>query len=142
MKFGNTPSAVDTLQDEISKRGNQIVNGIEDGIDSAHDAAQSALSSASSKLDNFQNGVKPTVERFASRGAEMAQSGLDATRQAGHRAKVAASRYASACENYVTEQPMKSVAIAAAAGATLAALLLLARSRSSHRNQRNQFNGR
>lgn len=139
MKFGNTPSTVDTLQDEISKRGSQLVNGIEDGIDSAHDAAQSALSNASSKLENFQNGVKPAIERFASRGAEMAQSGLDATREAGTRAKATASRYATACENYVTEQPIKSVAIAAAAGATLAALLILARNRSSNRNQ---YNGR
>ena len=139
MKFGNTPSAVDTLQDEISKRGNQLVNGIEDGIDTAHDAAQRALSNASGKLENFQNGVKPAIERLASRGAEMAQTGLDATREAGTRAKATASRYASACENYVTEQPMKSVAIAAAAGATLAALLILARSRS---NSRNQYNSR
>ena len=139
MKFGNTPSTVDSLQDEISKRGSQLVNGIEDGIDSAHDAAQSALSNASSKLENFQNGVKPAIERFASRGAEMAQSGLDATREAGTRAKATASRYATACENYVTEQPIKSVAIAAAAGATLAALLILARNRPSNRNQ---YNGR
>ena len=139
MKFGNTPSAVDTLQDEISKRGSQLVNGIEDGIDSAHDAAQNALSSASSKLENLQSGVKPAIERFASRGAELAQTGIDATREAGTRAKATASRYASACENYVTEQPMKSVAIAAAAGATLAALLILARNRS---NDRNQYNGR
>lgn len=134
MKFGNS-SSVDTLQDEISKRGNQLVNGIEDGIDSAHDAAQSALSSASDKIEKFQSGVKPAIERFASRGAEMAQSGIDATRDAGTRAKATASRYASACENYVTEQPMKSVAIAAAAGATLAALLILARNRSNNRSQ-------
>lgn len=139
MKFGNSSSSVDTLQDEISKRGNQLVNGIEDGIDSAHDAAQSALSSASDKIEKFQSGVKPAIERFASRGAEMAQSGIDATRDAGTRAKVTASRYASACEHYVTEQPMKSVAIAAAAGATLAALLIIARNRS---NTRNQYIGR
>ncbi len=139
MKYANTLSSVDTLQDEISKRGNQIVNGIEDGIDSAHDAAQSALSNASGKLENLQSGLKPAIERFASRSAEMAQSGLDATREAGSRAKATASRYANACENYVTEQPMKSVAIAAAAGATLAALLILARNRS---NYRTQYNGR
>ena len=115
------------------------MNNIEDGIDSAHDVAQSALSKASNKLENLQSSVKPAIERIASRGAEMAQSGLDATREAGTRAKATASRYANACENYVTEQPMKSVAIAAAAGATLAALLILARNRS---NYRNQYNGR
>ena len=40
MKYGNTPSTADTLQDELSKRGSQLVNGIEDGIDSARDVAQ------------------------------------------------------------------------------------------------------
>lgn len=133
MKYGNTPSTIDTLQDEITKRGNQLVNGIEDGIDTAGDAARNAFSSASDKVESLQNGVKPAMERFASRSAEIAQSGLDATREAGTRAKATASRYASACENYVTEQPMKSIAIAAAAGATLAALLILARNRNQYR---------
>ena len=138
MKTNNSFSAVNTLQDEISKRGNELVNGIEDGIDTAHDVAQSALSKASSKIENLQGTVKPAIERFASRSAEVAQNGIDATREAGTRAKAAATRYASACETYVTEQPMKSVAIAAAAGAALAALLIVARNRSNDRNQYNR----
>ena len=40
MKYGNTPSTADTLQDELSKRGSQLVNGIEDGIDSGQRRAQ------------------------------------------------------------------------------------------------------
>lgn len=139
MKYGNTPSTADTLQDELSKRGSQLVNGVEDGIDSARDIAHNTLSKVSDKIDDLQSGVKPAIDRFATRSAEIAQKGWDSTRDAGTRAKAAATRYTDACENYVTEQPMKSVAIAAAAGATLAALLILARNRS---NNRNQYNGR
>ncbi len=135
MKYGNTPSTADTLQDEISKRGSQLVNGVEDGIDSARDIAHNTLSKVSDKIDDLQSGVKPAIDRFATRSAEIAQKGWDSTRDAGNRAKAAATRYTNACENYVTEQPMKSVAIAAAAGATLAALLILARNRSNNRNQ-------
>ena len=139
MKYGNTPSTAETLQDEISKRGSQLVNGIEDGIDSARDVAQNTLSKVSDKIDQLQSGVKPAIDRFATRSAEIAQKGWETTRDAGYRAKDAATRYTNACENYVTEQPLKSVAIAAAAGATLAALLILARNRS---NDRNQYYGR
>ena len=139
MKFGNTSTTVENVQDEIAKRGTQLVIGIEDGIDSAHDAAQSALSNVSDKIEGIQSDIKPAVKRFAARGAEIAKSGLDATREASERAKTVASRYASACETYVSEQPLKSVAIAAAAGATLAALLMIARNRS---NNRNQYTGR
>lgn len=139
MKTGNSPSTVETMQDAFTKRGGQLANGIEDGIHSAHDAAQSALSNVSDTLDNLQNEARPAIKRFAARGAEMAQSGIDATREAGIRARAAASRYADACESYVSEQPMKSVAIAAAAGAVLAALLMIARNRS---NSRARFYGR
>ena len=65
----------------------------------------------------------------------MANNAISSTRDAGVRAKNAVSGYANACESYVTEQPMKAVAIAAAAGATIAALLMLARSRSNQRTR-------
>lgn len=139
MNFGNTSTTVENVQDAIAKRGTQLVNDIEDGIDSAHHAAQSALSNVSEKIDDIQSDAKPAIKRLAARGAELAKSGLDATREASERAKTVASRYASACESYVSEQPLKAVAIAAATGATLAALLMIARNRSNHRNQ---YNGR
>ena len=85
----------------------------------------------STKLDAIRDEAKPAVERFVARGQEFANSAIAGTRDAGARAKKAVSGYTSACESYVSEQPMKSVAIAAAAGATIAALILLSRNRSN-----------
>lgn len=129
MNFGKTN--VDKAQDTAAMYGKQIANGVENAVDTAHDAAQGALSSVSTKLDAIRDEAKPAVERFVARGQELASSAIAGTRDAGIRAKKAVSGYTSACESYVSEQPMKSVAIAAAAGATIAALILLSRNRSN-----------
>ncbi len=121
---------VEKAQDTAVAYGNKFANGVENAVDSAHDVAKDALSSASSKVDSLRDQAKPAVERVVARGQELAKNAIAGTREAGVRAKKAVSGYADACESYVSEQPMKSIAIAAAAGATVAALVLLSRSRS------------
>ena len=132
MNFGK--SNVEKAQDTAALYGKQLANGVENVVDTAHDAAQDALSNVSNKLDSLHDQAKPTVDRFVARSQEMANNAIAGTREAGVRAKKAVSGYASACESYVSEQPMKSVAIAAAAGATIAALILLSRNRSNRFN--------
>jgi len=133
MNFGK--SATEKAQDAAAMYGKQVTNGIEHAVDSAHDAAQDALDNVSGRIDSLQAQAKPAVDRFVARGQELANNAIAGTRDAGVRAKKAVSGYASACESYVTEQPMKSVAIAAAAGAAIAALLLLSRNRSNQRTR-------
>lgn len=131
MNFGKTN--VEKAQDTATMYGKQLANGVENAVDTAHDAAQDALSSVSTKLDSLHDQAKPAVDRVVARGQELAQNAIAGTREAGDRAKKAALSYANACESYVSEQPMKSVAIAAAAGAAIAALILLSRDRSNQR---------
>ena len=137
MNYDKTIS--EKVTDAVSKRGSQLAKGIEGAVDTAHDAAQGALSSVSEKIDTLQNQAKPSIERMVARSEELAGNVLAATRESGLRAKQAVSRYAGVCETYVTEQPMKAVAIAAAAGATVAALVLLSRSRA---NKHERFSAR
>ncbi len=133
MNFGKTN--VEKAQDTAAQYGKQLANGVENAVDSVHDAAQDALNSVSTKLDSMQDQAKPTVDRFVARGQEIANNAIAGTRDAGVRAKKAVSGYTAACESYVSDQPMKAVAIAAAAGATIAALILLSR------NRRSRFDG-
>ena len=126
---------VEKAKDTAVAYGNKFANGVENAVDSANDVAQDALSSVSSKLDSLHDQAKPAVERVVARGQELAKNAIAGTREAGVRAKKAVSGYADACESYVSEQPMKSIAIAAAAGATIAALILLSRNRSSQRSR-------
>ena len=129
MNFGKTN--VEKAQDTAAMYGKQVANGVENAVDSARDVAQDALSNVSHKIDSIHDQAKPAVDRMVARGKDLADSAIAGTREAGERAKKAVSGYASSCENYITEQPMKSVAIAAAAGATIAALLLLSRNRAN-----------
>jgi len=137
MNFGKTN--VEKAQDTATMYGKQVTNGVENAVDSARDVAQDALASVSTKIDSIHDQAKPAVDRMVARGKDLADSAIAGTRHAGERAKKAVSGYASSCESYITEQPMKSVAMAAAAGATLAALLLLSRNRA---NQRARYNDR
>ncbi len=123
----------DNVQDTANKFGTQLTNGLEGAVDSAHDAAINTLSKVSDKIDSLQDKAKPAVDRMVTRGKEIANDAITSTRDAGVRAKTALSGYANSCESYITEQPIKSVAIAAAAGATIAAVVLLSRSRANQR---------
>ena len=124
-------SISDNVQDTANKFGTQLTNGLEGSIDGAHDAASNTLSKMSDKIDALQDQAKPAVDRMVARGKDLANNAITGTREAGVRAKTALSDYATSCESYITEKPMKSVAIAAAVGATLAAVLLISRSRSN-----------
>lgn len=134
MNFGK--SSTDKLHDSIAQRSAQVANGLEHAADKAHVAAQETLATVSDTLDTMHSATRPSIDRLAQRGAELAHKGITATREAGTRAKAAAGRYATACENYVVEQPIKSVAIAAAAGATIAALVMLSRNRARKASSR------
>jgi ElaB/YqjD/DUF883 family membrane-anchored ribosome-binding protein len=133
MNFGKT--RVEKVEDTAVAYGKQVANGIDSVVDTANDMAQDALSNVATRLDSVHDQAKPAVDRMVARGQELVHDAITGTREAGARAKKAVSGYASACESYVTEQPMKAVAIAAAAGATIAALLMLARSRSNQRTR-------
>jgi ElaB/YqjD/DUF883 family membrane-anchored ribosome-binding protein len=137
MNYGK--SATEKTQDAVSAYGKQVTNGIEGAVDTVRDAGHDALAVASDRLDAMRDKAKPAVERMVARGQEIADGAITSTREAGVRAKRAVSGYAHACEAYVVEQPMKSIAIAAAAGATIAALLMLSRSRA---NERARYNAR
>lgn len=137
MNFAKTNA--EKAQDAAAMYGKQVANGVENAVDTARDVAQDALSNVSAKIDSIHDQAKPAVDRLVARGKDLADSAISGTRDAGVRAKNAVSGYATSCENYITQQPMKSVAIAAAAGATIATLLLLSRNRS---NQRARYNDR
>lgn len=113
--------------DELAKYAARVKSGVDGGVEGIHDAAHNAVAAASDKIDTIRDDVKPIVDRWVSRGEDFANSAIAGTRDTGMRAKRAVSGYMSACESYVVEQPMKSVAMAAAAGAAIAALVMMSR---------------
>jgi ElaB/YqjD/DUF883 family membrane-anchored ribosome-binding protein len=134
MIFGK--SNIEKAEDSAAVVGKQLAKGVENAANSVNDVAQTALSSVAVKLDAIHDQATPAVDRMLARGQDMANTAINSTRQAGVSVKKTMSDYTSACEVYVTEQPMRSVAIAAAAGATIAALILMSRNRAINNRSR------
>ena len=70
--------------------------------------------------------TEEAIERIASRAQDMATRGIHAASDAGAKVQKWVSHYTEATSRYVAEQPVRSVLIAAAAGAALAALVIAA----------------
>lgn len=129
--MNNPNSTIDKVEDALINTGNELRTRAQTAADSAHDSASRVIQNVAQSATDARNSVKPAVERLAARGSEMAQDAWAATREAGNQVKQTTSDTMRRCENYVSEQPIRSVAIAFAVGAGVAALILATRSRST-----------
>jgi ElaB/YqjD/DUF883 family membrane-anchored ribosome-binding protein len=81
-------------------------------------AASSLTDDAREKMRDLRYGVQ-----------DLASRGMSAVGETASAAQERLGRYAGATGRYVTEQPVKSALIAAAIGAAVAAIVMVARSR-------------
>lgn len=94
---------------------------------------QELADAASSKVREFRSHVEPVIDRFATRVQEIAERSLSTASGMSSRAQRQIGDYAGATSRYVSEEPVRAILIAAAAGAVLAGLILAAR------NYRNRY---
>jgi len=111
------------LADEASKTTN-------DAIESTRAYAQNAVNAAGEKVRDLRREAEPTVEQIAARVQQAVQRGLDAASTTSARAQRRLEQAADVTGKYIADQPMRSVLIAAAAGAAITALIVLASRRS------------
>ncbi|RYF36057.1 MAG: hypothetical protein EOO25_21520 [Comamonadaceae bacterium] len=107
------------------------------GADSVHTLADNALHASETALDHTRQLASQALERAGERLHDVRLGARDLTVRGigavGDRAVAAQrqiGRYAEATGRYVSDQPLKSALIAAAAGALLAGVLIAARRRS------------
>ena len=107
------------LADEASKTAN-------DAIESTRAYAQNAVNAAGEKVRDLRRETEPTVEQIAARVQQAVQRGLDAASTTSARAQRRLEQAADVTGKYIADQPMRSVLFAAAAGAAITALIVLA----------------
>ena len=88
----------------------------------AQSAAQSLADDALERVKDLRYGVQ-----------DLASKGISAVGEGASVAQQRIGRYASTTGRYVSEQPVKSALIAAAIGAAVAAIVMVARSRRNDR---------
>lgn len=103
----------------------------QDAVDATRAYAQNAVDAAGQKVRNLRGDVEPAVEQIASRVQQAVQRGLEAASRTGTRAQQRFGEAADVTTRYISDQPVRSVVLAAAAGAAITALIVLA-SRRSH----------
>lgn len=132
--YENNPSnmgrdAVPSMQ----KVSDSMMSSAGKALDATRDHANNALDKAENKLRELRGNVDPTVEFLATKAQKMARQSLDMASEAKERAEKSLKHAADATTRYVSEQPMRSIAVAVTVGAAVA--LLISSSRHRDRNR-------
>ena len=116
----------------VRQTSDELLQNVGKAADSTRDYANQALNKAEDKVRELRGSVDPLVDMLASRAQKLARQSLDMAAEAKDKAQQSLSRYASVTTHYVSEQPVRSVLIAAAVGAAVALLVSSARDRNRH----------
>lgn len=111
----------------------ELLGGASRAVDSTREYANDALDKAENKVRELRGQVDPMVDMLASKAQKLARQSLDMASEAKHRAQQSLSHAAGATGRYVSEQPLRSVLIAAAVGAAVAMLISATRHRNHDR---------
>ena len=130
----NTPSNIaNDAAPAIRKASEDMLQSAGKALDTTREHANEALDRAESKVRELRGSVDPVVDMLASKAQKMARQSLDMASEAKERAEKSLKHAADATTRYVSEQPMRSVLMAAAVGATVALLVSVSRSRNRNR---------
>lgn len=118
-------SAVENFADQAAARA-------DDAIQSTKTVANQALDSLQSSVNDLRHSGPTALTRAAAQVEELTRRSLERAREATHQVKDQVAHVGDKSVSYIRDEPVKSVLIAAAAGAAMAMLIgWMANSRSS-----------
>lgn len=129
----NTPKSSQDVMPGMRQVSDDALNTAGRAVDSTREYANDALDKAENKVRELRGSVDPFVDMLASKAQKLARQSLDMASDAKHHAQQSLSHAAGVTTRYVSEQPLRSVLIAAAVGATVALLVSSTRHRNRNR---------
>jgi len=117
-------------QNVTRELSDDVLQTAEQAVESTRDLAHDAIRRADNKARDLRASLDPAIDHLAQKAQDLAQRSKGLAMDTSARAQRRLTQYADVTSKYVAEQPVKSVLIAAAAGAVIAALLV---SHGSHR---------
>lgn len=116
----------------VEHSAEQVGQRADEALQTARRAADGAIDALQHKVDDINDTVPGALGRAAARVDEITRRGIERARDTGAHLREEATRAGDRTVAYIKDEPVKSVLIAAATGAAVAALVtLLARSRNS-----------
>ncbi len=119
----STKSTVEKIADTAQVATDVAANQAERTVDTARAYANHALDKADAQVRSLREDIKPAIDAVSARVQDMAARGKAAAAETSAQAREKLNEYSERTSSYVAEQPLKSMAIAAAAGAVVAMLL-------------------
>ncbi len=116
LKSPKADSAIEHMADEAAAS----VNG---ALQATRSATDHALDSLQSGVEGLRQSGPAALSRAAAQVEELTRRGMERAREAGVEVKNQVTRAGDRSVDYIRDEPVKSVLIAAAAGATIAALI-------------------
>ncbi|MFM9915715.1 MAG: hypothetical protein ACKVOX_07905 [Rhizobacter sp.] len=113
----------------------QFVEGAASGASSAVediDRAEQVHRQLAEEAQEMADRARPAIDRLVKNAENLARRGIDGARDSSQQLRERAARATDSTVNYIKDEPVKAMLIAAATGAALMALMaLLNRSRQS-----------
>jgi ElaB/YqjD/DUF883 family membrane-anchored ribosome-binding protein len=116
----------------VRHASDEALQTAERAVDNTRAYANDALDRAEGKVRELRGSVDPMIDALATKAQRLARQSLDIAAEAKEKAQQSLSRYATATTQYVSEQPVRSVLIAAAVGAAVALLVSASRNRNRY----------
>ena len=114
----------------MRKVSDDVLQTASHAVDSTRDYANHALDKAEDKVRELRSNVDPLVDRLSAKAQQLARQSFDMAAEAKDMAQKSFSRYSAVTSHYVSEQPVRSVLMAAAVGAAVALLVASSRQRN------------
>ena len=123
MPSSKAEDTVNQLADDAATATERLADKAERGVETARSLANDALDKADAKVRTLRDDIRPAIDAVSSPVQDMAARAKAAAAQTREQTREKVNEYADRTSAYVQDQPLKSMAIAAAAGALVALLL-------------------
>ncbi len=121
-----------TTQVEVQGNGlaDQAAESADHAIKATQRVANDSLNRLAGTVQDLRHQAAPLLNRVSAQAGDLAQRGVDAVRDTSQQLRDRALRASDGTVNYVRDEPVKAMLIAAATGAALMALIgLMSRKR-------------
>ncbi|MFV0681484.1 glycine zipper domain-containing protein [Ottowia sp.] len=118
-----TKHTIEKIAETAETAADKTSAQVERTIDAARAHAEQVLDKADAKARTLSEDIKPAIDAISARMQDVAARGKTVAAETTAQAREKFHQVSDKTSTYVAEQPLKSMAIAAAAGAVVALLL-------------------
>ncbi len=123
-----------TIASTTSALTDKVIQGTDNAIRASRRAADDTLDQVADGVDSVRAQAAPHIDRLSGEAADLARRGMKNVRERADQLRTSGLRTWDDSLDYVKDEPVKAVLIAAATGALIVAILsLLTRSGNARR---------